>query len=146
MGSNCSSKSCPPPIPATFKTRTVVEALKAARELIRPYDRWVTGYLAVDGNGRDLETSVKSPEAEAFCALGALRRVNGKFQKDATKFLALAIEMAQNPSSESFPIFIAETITNNNDRGGRKPENHQKVLGYFDKAIGLAIFWKDAIL
>jgi len=65
------------------------EALKKALDIIRRPGRWITGELAVefDSEGNQHTCSTKAKNAEAFCALGAVRFVNGPAQKSAEGFL-----------------------------------------------------------
>ena len=67
------------------------EALKKALDIIRRPGRWITGELAVghDELGDQVVCNTKAGRktAEAFCALGAVRFVNGPAQKSAEAFL-----------------------------------------------------------
>lgn len=143
-------KSCALPrsvFPLKFKVRSPAHALELARELIRPFRHWTTGELAVghivDEDGFEDTESLKpkDPRAEAFCALGALRRVNTKHEKQAQKFLerAAAEELGILQPAQGKPKYkpFDEDIFNVNDRANDK-ENHRRVLHMFTRAIRLA--------
>lgn len=83
------------PAPLSVKKFTKAsEALFAAKNLIKDKRRWVQYALAVKtGKGYFWETrilipcSTKAKNAVAFCALGAVKRINGPAEHEATVFL-----------------------------------------------------------
>ena len=142
------SNSCALPkgaFPTKFKVKSPVHALQLARTLIRPYKNWTTGLLAaVNNNNFDKdEVPVKDPKAEAFCALGALLRVNTRHQEKAQEFLELAAARmnrdAQDLTKECLEDFPPsdDDIFAINDADHDK-YTHGRVLLMFRKAIALA--------
>lgn len=146
------AKSCALPksfFPVKFHVKSPVHALKLARKLIRPFKNWTVGELAVrtikdtyidafgqKQTGTDIEgVEPKSPKAEAFCALGALKRVNTKHAKAAQKFLELAAFKILDIDPSDSPC--DENIFDLNDGSGSK-QNHKEVLKMFTLAIKLA--------
>jgi hypothetical protein len=133
--------------PVKFKVKSPVQALELARGLIRPFKHWTTNTLATDDpewaeNGLDApaELPVKSPEAKALCALGALLRVNTEHAKKAEGFLRLASYIVTYPeeAKEVSTVQAQDYIINVNDDEGRTKEAHRKVLKMFTLAIRLA--------
>lgn len=140
MSKSC-AKSCALPrsvFPLKFKVKSPVHALQLARTLIRPFRHWTTGSFAVTGlaetaSGFDIHP--KSARAEAFCVLGALRRVNTRHEYAAQKFLetAAALQLDLDPKEGT----SEDDIFNVNDEVHSK-ENHRRVLKMLTKAIQLA--------
>lgn len=115
-----------------YKYKKASNALKAAKKLISNSKHWTQEDWAVtyrDGHRR--RCSPKSPHAEAFCALGAVKRVNGPAEKSATAFLQQA----------------AETITgchrvlrnNNNIFTINDTKGHEATMEMFTRAIKAAL-------
>lgn len=145
------AKSCALPksfFPVKFHVKSPVHALKLARKLIRPFKNWTIGELAIKNiketytdpytGEKKTEADIigvepKDPKAEAFCALGALRRVNTKHAKRAQKFLEMAA--AKMLQTEAAPV--EDNIFDLNDGSGSK-QNHKEVLKMFTLAIRLA--------
>jgi len=123
------------PIPVYPKFKKASQALAAARDLIRNEERWVQNDLAVKtiykGTGYEQHRacSTKSPNAEAFCALGAVRRVNGPAEKSATAFLRQA---AAKLLDETDTPINADIFTVNDEYG------HKETLKMFSLAIKAA--------
>lgn len=124
--------------PLKFKVKSPSHALELARKLIQPFKHWVVGELAVgvDEEGYKDVIGVKSPRAEAFCALGALQRVNTKHYSTAVVFLRKAARQIAPPDER------ADRLSNDdifvvNDRAHSK-KNHDTVLQMFSEAIMLA--------
>jgi hypothetical protein len=121
----------------TKKFKKASEVLQAARQLIRDIHRWTTGDLAIrtDFQGRKSSCSTRAKNAEAFCALGAVRRVDGPAQRSATAFLReAALRIQQSYGRE---IHTTKAVDDNifavNDTsvyGG-----HKTVLRMFTNAI-----------
>jgi hypothetical protein len=118
--------------------QTALQNLEAARKLILPKKRWITDALARDKNGADC--GVKSEAAEAFCALGAVKRINGPGEKKAIEILRKAAkEIIQNKRAkglEDAPLSVFprnQSIFQVNDDYGRKD-----TLAMFRRAIALA--------
>lgn len=135
------SKACA--IPLKFQVESPVHALQLARKLIGPYKRWTVGMLGTTNPEENLygdmvgeEVKPKSAKAEAFCALGALQRVNTRHYKKALPFLQKAAAIMQGrEEDESF--FKNDDIFAVNDVS-RDAETHRNVLKMFTKAIQLA--------
>lgn len=131
------SKACALPksvFPLKFKVKSPVHALELARTLIRPFRRWTVGALAVASINDTMEISPKSAKAEAFCALGALERVNTKHGRKAQKYLEQAACLVKGEEIEGH---CDTDIFDVNDNG-RTIETHRAVLKMFAKAIHLA--------
>lgn len=140
------AKSCALPkgtFPVKFKVKSVVHALELARELIRPFRHWTIGELAAkdfNPENEDFETGLdpKDAKAEAFCALGALRRVNTKYGTQAEEFLKIAaFEVDNDAKFEEGDRTDIQNIFNVNDYA-RDKETHSQVLKMFRRAIVLA--------
>lgn len=136
------AKSCALPkstFPRKFKVKSPVHALELARQLIRPFRHWTVGALAVNkegiAGGSEHELQPKSPRAEAFCALGALKRVNTRHQKKAEHFLKLAAFQMLEKGGYQNPL--VDDIFSINDVA-RDKETHRSVLKMFTRAIRLA--------
>jgi hypothetical protein len=131
------SKACALPkslFPVKFKVKSPVHALELAKELIRPFRHWTTGALAVAHIDSGIEVAPKSAKAEAFCALGALQRVNTKHGRRAQKFLEQAACIMKGDCLESacdLDIFDINDFE-------RDKTTHRAVLKMFTKAIRLA--------
>jgi hypothetical protein len=152
-GRNNMSKTCALPksvFPLKFKVKSPVHALQLARELIRPYRNWTVGFLAVRRDPQSLphdtrlqwlkdmsefRVKPKSAKAEAFCALGALKRVNTKHAKKAERYLAQAasIILGKDPDHAA-----TSDILQINDSSKRDYFSHRQVLKMFTRAIKLA--------
>ena len=59
---------------------SVKETLIAARKLIEKKENWVRGFFATDVKGHESEIAM----GVKFCALGAILKVDGPFENDAT--------------------------------------------------------------
>jgi hypothetical protein len=134
------SKSCALPksmFPLKFKVKSPSHALALARALVGPFRRWTTDMLATDDPDATYtgEISPKDARAQAFCALGALRRVNTKHEKRAEYFLQKAAAFMRYGTD--IEGFNQDDIFEVNDRV-RNKETHGKVLKMFTKAIQLA--------
>jgi hypothetical protein len=116
--------------PKKFKKAS--EALAFALKIIRNPKRWVEGYLAVtderDDDGDYKNCSTKSKYAVAFCALGAVRFVNGPAQKSAEGFLREAGKAITRPDDDDTPE--EQDIFDVNDNLG-----HEKAIQMFKLAI-----------
>lgn len=124
------------------------DALIAAKELIKPIKRWTQGELAVkfvdegyyEGPvARRCSTSAK--EAEAFCALGAVRRVDGPAERSATAFLreaAFTMIPKDQREREDYHRNSDSCIFEVNDGETDKVKAHRRVLRMFNKAIKAA--------
>jgi len=134
------AKLKPAPLP-TKKYTKASDALRAARDLIRNKNRWTTGDLAV--KYRDNEThrcTTKSKDAVAFCALGAVKRVNGPAEKAAIAFLrAAGLHLrAQLASGESKVFYTPEppyTVGDQDIFSINDDYGHEYVLRMFSRAI-----------
>jgi hypothetical protein len=94
---------------------TTLEVLKAAREKIADPAHWTKGEIARDKFGMD--SMSKSPDACAWCAMGAIWNVSPNVEVRAEAFNALDVQ-----TYLGVPEF--------NDS-----HTHPEVLALFDKAI-----------
>lgn len=115
-------------IPVRLNLSRASEVLEAARKIIRNEKRWVSHDLAVDAAGVTCPTTSK--QAQAFCALGAVRRINGPQQRAATAYLRQAANVVSG-ATESRPT--NDTIFHVNDTLG-----HPETLKMFQLAIKAA--------
>lgn len=100
------------------ETLSTLAVLKAARELISTPERWVQGPFAVDRQG--LSVSPLSPDACAFCAIGATWRIAGTGDADSG-------------ADRELDITLGGQLANGfNDAEGR---THAEVLDLFDRTI-----------
>lgn len=95
----------------------IIDTLKKARRLISRPDRWTTGHLAVTKTGQP--TSVHSPTAHRFCALGALLKV----ARDAGE-IPTALRLLQPLMKGAINL----AVYNNT-------HSHEEVLILFDETI-----------
>jgi len=109
-----------------MKNKQAVENLTKARKLIKDENNWTTGYLALDIDGN--EVSPRSKKAVAFCALGAVRHIDGPGEKKAIKFL---IEVANGRTGQNYKD--STSIFEVNDEG-----EHADTIDMFTQAIRLA--------
>ena len=100
---------------------TVVEVLRAARNLIKKPECWTQGASARDARGRSVQVGSKG--AVRFCALGAIDRVcrPPKIELNAAAHTGL------RKGAPDVPVSIF------NDSS-----DHDEVLVLFDRAIELA--------
>ena len=112
--------------------KTALQNLVAANRLLQP-KKWIKNELAQ--NCRGYECSPRNPKAHAFCALGAVRHINGPGEIKAVKILRQAARLeilARNSDAKKFgygdsPIFTV------NDKIG-----FAAVKSMFRRAIKLA--------
>lgn len=82
------------------KPRSVKETLEQALALFKGGKRWLKGDFAADKEGNSVEP--KDPTAHSFCALGALQRIDGRFEDRATKRLSeVCEELYGNPTIDA---------------------------------------------
>lgn len=102
---------------------TVVETLKAARALIAAPEHWVRNSWAMTADNRACQPT--NPIAVKFCALGALRHVDGEHERNAEWFLEDASHTLRPGATVIF-------INDHPDFG------HDQVLRIYDLAIKAA--------
>lgn len=111
------------------KPKSRLAVLKAARELIVNKENWIKGDFAeseyIDGGAGKYRMK--------YCAVGAIRHVDGPAEEAAKTELAKTI-LAEYPKMGSVgPYGDAEdAIINYNDR---KKTSHKKLISMFDKTI-----------
>lgn len=106
---------------------SVAETLRAARAKIADPDHWTKGYFARPAKRSAVEVEPTDPSAGAWCALGALKAVDGPYEHAAVYLLAEAIEGRVGAHENHVWQF--------NDREGTR---HRDILRKFDQAIKLA--------
>lgn len=116
---------------AAAKPTSVVETLRAARALIEDPSRWIKNDLARKSKHSQFVVWPEDTEAGAWCSVGALRRVDGPFERDAMQVLANAV---QGTFGVRYDAPNAEIIMFN-DAARRR---HKEVLAKYDQAIALA--------
>lgn len=114
-------------IPVKLNLKKASEVLEAARKIIRNEKRWTQQEFAVDDMGDSCST--RSKHARAFCALGAVRRINGPAQKSATAYLREAAKTLLNTTGQASNDLIFHV----NDSQG-----HTETLKMFGLAIRAA--------
>lgn len=111
--------------------KSALENLQQANRLLRK-NRWTERDLAVDCNGKSC--TPRSPEAHAFCALGAVRHVNGPGERKAVDIL---IEAAKEELTAIYPGYLIFDNENDiftiNDYNG-----YDAVKSMFRRAIRMA--------
>lgn len=118
-------------------SKSAVEVLTEARELITPPERWTRGWYARDAEGREVDAT--DPNAVCFCSIGALCRAEGRFEPGvspvATEYLIEA-----TGSEDTFGIldFNDGKLPDPWSKPRHAPARHRKVLAAFDRAIELA--------
>lgn len=95
-----------------------IEALRQARELITPEDRFCRGQYAKTEHGTPASPTMSN--AYRFCGLGAVRKVTGTYRDHA------AVEALKAAASDLYDMDVADV----NDEIG-----HDAILKVFDKAI-----------
>lgn len=115
------SETNPAPPPST-----VLETLRAARELISDPDRWTQKHLARNEWGLPVDP-LRSPDACRFCAMGALLAVTGDGDLYPIAYRALEAAVPADGRGRS------NTVPWVNDRS-----DHGAVLRLFDTAIAAA--------
>lgn len=101
-------------------------ALIKAKELISAEENWTKHCIAKDKNG--FPCTVNSPDAVAYCASGAIRKVSKPFVS--------ALKAIKYLNKAAYP----KTLIALNDSSST---SHEDVMEMFDKAIELSI--KDTI-
>lgn len=107
--------------------RSTRATLEAARALIATRRTWTRDAAARDREGRRVRAM--NAEAVRFCALGALVRIDGRFEDRAEELLDLA-------SKELFGE--PDVVAVNDDPNVSERTSHQRVLRIYDRAIELA--------
>lgn len=109
---------------------SVADTLRRAKALIENPNHWIQGQFAI-GGADGYSVSPNSARAKAWCAVGALRRIDGPYERKALHALAVAIQ----PNLTS----LADTsvIIDLNDSGSSKYA-HKIVMAKFDEAIARA--------
>lgn len=112
---------------------SVAETLRRARNLIEDPKHWIKGALAKPSKySRNIPIlNPNDPEAGAWCALGAINRVDGPYEDAAVKMLAFVIGGYEYAYVEG----ARGEVTGFNDRPVRL---HADVLSAFDRAIAKA--------
>lgn len=65
------------------------EILHAAGDLLEPPGAWTRYHWACDANGEPVDS--RSSEAVSWCAIGAIRKINGAFDSNSLYFLRRAV-------------------------------------------------------
>jgi hypothetical protein len=125
------------PAPFFPKFKRASEALAAAKKLIRPLSRWTKYQLAMretEEKGEFVSCRTTSKDAVAFCALGALRRVDGPVYRVARAYLREACKQIIDP--HGYDVGNGDNyIFKVNDRGSY---GHESVMEAFTSAIKAA--------
>ena len=105
---------------------TTLKILKAAHDLLAVPGTWIQCREALDKNG--FSTLPDAEDATCWCALGAIRRVQGGTTPYAQVLLRLITSMPHKPKGDR----LADIVLDWNDQPGRTQD---EVLALFDKAI-----------
>jgi hypothetical protein len=117
------------------KPSSVAETLERAKAVIDSPEHWAKGTLASRRAGRNadaFECDVAAPEAVAWCALGALAHVDGRFEWTATCVLGEVILSNQRIKWDEKPLTPESAVWRFNDARGRR---HADVMRAYDRAI-----------
>lgn len=107
------------------KPQSVADTLRAARALIEDPKHWTKRAYARPSKWATDERAPESLEAGAWCALGALRRIDGPYELSAISALSRVISGGTGTIA----------VWRFNDDPERR---HRDILKVFDKAIALA--------
>jgi hypothetical protein len=127
--------------------RKASEVLDAARKVIRNKRRWITGNYAVDVNNESVGCQKKDKDrsyAVAFCAMGAVRFVNGPAEKSASQFLAMAAAIeSKNAVLKGKELVYADGTESyypeeDDVTGFNDANSHKDALKMFARAIRMA--------
>lgn len=113
---------------------SVAETLRLARAVIEDSAHWTKGALAKPSKRSNDFNSVPvaDPHAGAWCAVGAISRVDGPFESAAIIALAQVI----NPDDVyTCEVSARPVVIDFNDTPGRR---HKEILKKFDAAIAAA--------
>lgn len=118
------------------KPENVADTLRAARALIEDPKHWTKGALAKPKkrSSDDEGMTAQDPRAGAWCAVGAIKRVDGVFEDAALVALAQVLDWSGNAYLYG-PAHARDEIVDFNDARIRR---HKEVMRAFDKAIALA--------
>lgn len=105
------------------KPKTRVAVLKASRELIADKKHWVKGEYVE-------EVTINGLPSARYCAVGAMREIDGPAEEAAMKELAKTI-LAEDPEMGEIR-WPEDTIINYNDR---LSTTHAALLDMFDRTI-----------
>ena len=106
------------------KDNNVLKVLRTARGLVNKKNGWIRGAMAMNKMGKTV--TVKSPEAVAFCAIGALRRAEFKLGTPGVATQA-RIELRKALPITAYNGSIVEFNDNSSD--------NTRVVNLFDRAI-----------
>lgn len=111
---------------------SVAETLRAAKAKIADPEHWTQGALARPSRRSPLELDADAVGAGAWCAVGAIRAVDGIYELDAIDTLCVAIiGWHVTPIGRMYEGDII-------DFNDRRTTRHADVLRKFDEAIALA--------
>lgn len=115
------------------KPKSAVEVLKASRALLNRRGGWTKGTMYDGGIGKD-------GRYKAYCAVGALRAIDGPAEAKARRILAAVIRSEESGK----PIVVKKTSDKSMDEwriiGYNDHTAYQKnhIIKMFDKAIEIA--------
>jgi hypothetical protein len=111
----------------------VAATLRAARALIADPKHWTKGVLAKPSKHAGYACSPTDERAGAWCAIGALARVDGPYEVEA--LITLATAGFPDGDTISSAMRARDYIVEFNDDDGRR---HRDIMRLFDRAIARA--------
>ena len=129
-------------VPEALKAPAVVERLRKARALISDRNRWMMGDVAASADGSYV--TAFSPDAVAWCGLGAYLRVGGDRYDAAHNLLDSAARELYDEATVSDPDTLGGLVLINDwacwDEWYSEVEDpvaeaHERVLRIYDLAI-----------
>jgi hypothetical protein len=121
--------------------KAALKTLTGSRKLLSKPERWTKGAYygnKASGNGGKADGFVNHEDAFTYCAIGAIRKVDGPGERAAKKLLALAISALYYKNKRT----TEDRVFRFNDK---KNTTHEQILAAFDKAIEMALAEADAL-
>jgi len=129
-------KLAPLSVPPRSRYQTARAALTAALKLIQKPGRWAQYEFAVNCDGVRVK-KIRSKSSVAFCALGAVKFIDGPGEKKASRLLArAAYELIEGDITDEDDV-TEKSIFDVNDNKDVKTSRRQ-VIQMFKRAIAMA--------
>ena len=131
-------KAVPKPfkVPPPTRYKTALGNLTAAYRLLQRKGAWTQNSFAVDCHYKELkDDNIRSGRAVAFCAMGAVRFIDGPGEKKAAELLSQAASKILY--GQSSRRLVEGDVFDIND-GENKERAKKRVFRMFEKAIAEA--------